>query len=57
VQAGAFGAHIGKYVAVMNKRFLGAAEDPIQLECECAQAMGVHPAEIVVEFIDDGAHP
>jgi hypothetical protein len=47
-------AHRGDYVAIFDGKVIGADENSLKLELECAKRLQVHPARIRVEWVDDG---
>lgn len=47
-------AHRGDYVAIYNCQVVGTGTDRLTLELACAKRFGIHPARVLVEWIDDG---
>jgi hypothetical protein len=46
--------HRGDYVAILNGQVVGAGGDPLKLEVDCAKRFDIHPARLLVEWVDDG---
>jgi hypothetical protein len=46
--------HRGDYIAILDGKVIGAGKNSLKLELDSSKKCHVHPARVIVEWVDDG---